>query len=119
MMGISPPDREEVASIRKRIAEALSQVSGSDRQDLSEWIDYLIDSYDPFGVMGKRVILVQIPDDPDERMSALSYTTEDFDSEVIKLDPGKKFDYVFENLHIFVSDDNEDLMRLKAYLVRD
>lgn len=87
LLGIDPPDAEQIAQARALITQAMAEVEPASREDLDEWIDDLMDTYDSLGKIGKRAAIVNVPHDPEGRAHAMVIPCHAYEAQVALLDP--------------------------------
>lgn len=116
LIGISPPSKSEIEAVREHILRLEEIAKGKYRDSNDELIGSLIETYDPFGRLGKRAAIIKIPENPKQRMTALVYRASDFEAEKSKIDPENPFNYQLDSLKIYVRDDFESLHRFKKII---
>ncbi|MCW1913903.1 hypothetical protein OJ996_09975 [Luteolibacter sp. GHJ8] len=87
LLGIDPPDAEQIAEARALITQAMAEVDPASREELDERIEELVDTYDLLGKIGKRAAIVNVPHDPEGRTYAMVVPCQDYEAQVALLDP--------------------------------
>ncbi|RYD22898.1 MAG: hypothetical protein EOP88_06285 [Verrucomicrobiaceae bacterium] len=82
LLGVEPPDEAEVKSIREKIAAQESRLSEDEREVFNEWLDQAVKEYDAFGEEGRRLIQIDVPDEPNGRLTGFTCPADDFDAHV-------------------------------------
>lgn len=83
LIGIREPTASESKELRSHIAAALKSLDHSpdDKEAFDVWLTDLIDSVDPFGVNGKKAVLIAVPEDPFAATLGVINPVDDFESE--------------------------------------
>lgn len=119
LFGIDPPTNEEVKSVRKMIGEMQRQLDGAQLQEIDDSLSWMLNTYDSFGMEKKRVLIVQVPDDPNNPVYGMSYSTNDFQQEVDRVQPNVSFNHTLDNLHLFIGGDDPVLTRFYKLVEED
>lgn len=82
LLGVEPPDDAEVKGIREKIAELESRLSDDEREAFHGWLDQAVKEYDAFGEEGRRLIQIDVPDEPNGRLTGFTCSADDFDAHV-------------------------------------
>ncbi len=84
MIQIAPPSSEEIKDIRATIGAAQRSLDGNlaEKEEFDKWIDDVIADYDCLGFSGHKIVMISIPENPDEKISAYSYHSNDPNSEL-------------------------------------
>ncbi len=82
LLGVDPPDDAEVRGIREKIAELESRLPDGEREAFHEWLEQSVREYDAFGDEGRRLIQIDVPDEPNGRLTGFTCSADDFDSHV-------------------------------------
>ncbi len=82
LLGVEPPDDAEVKGIREKIAELESRLSDDEREAFHGWLDQAVKEYDAFGEEGRRLIQLDVPDEPNGRLTGFTCSADDFDAHV-------------------------------------
>lgn len=87
LLGIDAPNAAQIDEARAMISQAMAEVEPASREDLDEWIDDLMDTYDSLGKIGKRAAIVNVPHDPEGRAHAMVIPCHAYEAQVALLDP--------------------------------
>ena len=117
LLGIEKPSVDEINSIRKQLGVIQEEAkrAPSEYEEFDQWIGAKIREYDPFGVNGKKIAMIWIPDDPNTSMTAIIGNTENFEEEIYKLN-NNKGDIEFRNMSAYGQRDTGHLERFKAMI---
>jgi len=119
MLSVLPPSTDEVRLLRKRLGELQNEAKslGRDREEFDAWLTKKIDRDDPFGIEGKKIIMIFVPDNPKASLTGMTYAASDFNAELewIKSNPSK---IQKDNSIYFSPDESGDLERFKALIVK-
>lgn len=77
---VEAPTRGEAETVRAQIADLRDEATEADREKLDKHIEWLVDSYDPYGVDGAKIFLIQVPVSDTEKMHAYQIVSGDVDS---------------------------------------
>lgn len=118
LLGATPPSPEEIASLRKAIATLKSQASKEDAEKFDDYLNKMIDRYDPFGTEGKKAIYILIPEDHQNKaISGMTFPIDDFDAVKKAFDPNvpvAKLPYT--NVKPYIRDDTKILSRFQSLI---
>lgn len=131
LLGVRKPTKIETEVLRDKIASWQNQFKitegpvdirqkmsiGEERLEFDKWMTTTIDRDDPFGVEGKKIILIVVPDDPGISLKGFTYPTDDFDAEVEKMN-GESGSVSPLGLKKFTVDENGELDRFSAFIVK-
>jgi hypothetical protein len=116
-LDVMPPSLEEIEVMRQAISEVLGNVDDSKKQEMDEWVGWMIERYDPFGTSGRKIMGIRIPTDSGKPISGWTYPTADPKNELQLLLKGDM--EAPADMQFYVSSDNETSERFSALLVVD
>lgn len=82
LLGVEPPEESEVAELREKLDALEARLSEADREIFREWLDQTVKEYDAFGEEGRRLIQIDVPDEPNGRLTGFTCSADDFDAHV-------------------------------------
>ncbi len=110
-----PPTDEDKVKTRRMIAEIMGNVPPHKKENIDNNIGQLIYEYDVFGVSGKKIICIRVPDDPGTPLSAWTYPVENVEKETQRLFSGEKISAP-EDMHFYVGSNPNTLSRFKSLI---
>ncbi len=78
LLGVEPPRKEEISVVRSALETLMRGVAPENRASCEEKLAALVEEYDPYGNEGLRIIQIDVPDEPNGRLTGFSCTTADF-----------------------------------------
>ncbi len=84
LLGVEPPSEEEIRAVREQVDSLTAQVALAERAVCEEKLAEAIRNYDPFGAEGRRVIQIDIPHEPNGRLTGFTCSVDDFE-EIVRL----------------------------------
>lgn len=78
LLGVEPPSADEIRTIRERLDGLLAEIAPENRASVEAKLAKLIQEYDPYGDEGRRVIQIDVPDEPNGRLTGFTCQTTDF-----------------------------------------
>lgn len=73
---VEPPTKGEIETIRAQISDLRSEVPAARKNDFEDYLNWLTDSYDPYG-SDKKVIIISVPASNKEKMHAEQIACDD------------------------------------------
>lgn len=68
---VEPPTKEEVRTVQSKISDLLKEVEPGDLEDFEKRLKDEMDSYDPYGETGRKVLMVMVPVEGPMRMKGM------------------------------------------------
>lgn len=96
LLGVEAPSRDEAVEIREKMERLAAKADPVLRKRLEEELVALVGDYDPFGREGNRVIQIDVPDEPNGRLTGFTCSAPDFEEMIRKFEDGEMMD--LENL---------------------
>lgn len=78
LLGVPPPSEQEITIIQAKVDALWQKTPPSRRLQYQKVFSKIIADYDPFGTEGKRVIQIDLPDEPNGRLTGFTCSTDDF-----------------------------------------
>lgn len=78
LLGVPPPSDQEITIIQAKVDALWRKTPPSRRLKYQKVFSKIIADYDPFGTEGKRVIQIDLPDEPNGRLTGFTCSTDDF-----------------------------------------
>ena len=110
-----PPTPEEISQARHLIFEALTGVQPDEKIKIDDQIGKLIDEYDPFGQLGRKLISIRVPEDPSKPLSAWIYPTDNVENELERLFGGQQISAPTD-MQFYVTDKSNNLFRFRSLI---
>lgn len=116
---VEPPTKEEVGMVQSQIADLLKEVEPGDRADFDKMLKEEIDSYDPYGETGRKVMMIMVPIEGPMRMKGMVIDPPD-DPEAFQKSFTEGESYPMNIRHgWFASEDRKTLERFGQIMVWD
>ena len=113
---VDPPSKGEVQTVRAQIADLRGEVAAEDREYFDERMKDEIDSYDPYGEKGRKVLLITVPVDRMNRMGGSILEARDLDELQKKFTSGEPYHVVVRKCWV-ASFDGKTLERFDQLIV--
>ncbi|MBK1817710.1 hypothetical protein JIN84_18975 [Luteolibacter yonseiensis] len=118
LLGVEPPAPDEVRNIRQQVERLLSEVAPGNHTLAEARLAKLIQEYDPYGYEGRRVIQIDVPDEPNGRLTGFTCQAPDFTEITARFINGEMMD--LQNLRGYsASYAGMPLTRFDALIVMD
>lgn len=78
LLGVEPPREEEISDVRSALETLIRGVAPENRASCEEKLAALVEEYDPYGQEGLRIIQIDVPDEPNGRLTGFSCKAVDF-----------------------------------------
>lgn len=112
---VLPPSREEIIATRNIIAEIMESVPKDKKEEVDNNIGQLIYEYDAFGLSGKKILSIRVPDNSESPLSAWTYPVNDVKFEIQRIFSGEQVKAP-ENMQFYVGSDPNILARFEALI---
>ncbi len=89
LLGVEPPTQGEIEDVRKILEDSLSRLETGARAEAEEKLGEMMRNYDPFGGEGRRVIVIDVPDEPNGRLSGFTCSAPDIQDMIRRFDEGR------------------------------
>jgi hypothetical protein len=113
---VAPPSREEIADTRNMIAEILEKAPKDKKEEIDNNISQLIHEYDAFGLLGKKILSIRVPDNPKSPLSAWTYPVNNVELEIQRIFSGEQIKAP-ENMQFYVGSDPKTMSRFEAIIL--
>ncbi len=78
LLAVEPPSVDEIQRMRRHVDRLLSEIAPENRTTAEKRLEKLTREYDPFGEEGRRVIQIDLPDEPHGRLTGFTCQATDF-----------------------------------------
>ncbi len=76
----NPPSPGEIETVKAQIADLRKEAGEANLSKFDEHLDWLVGSFDPYGIDGEKVFLIQVPTSSRDMMHAYQISDEDADT---------------------------------------
>lgn len=118
LLAVEPPSVSEAVAVRKRLDRLLAAAPNVDGTAVAETFERLLQDYDPYGEQGSRVIQIDVPDEPNGRLTGFTCDAPDIGEMARRFRDGEMTDLA--NLRGYSADyAGMPLKRFDALLVEE
>jgi hypothetical protein len=71
-----PPSPGEIETLKAQIADLRKEAGKANQEKFDDYLDWLVDSFDPYGADGERFFLIQVPTSSTHKMHAFQISDE-------------------------------------------
>lgn len=71
-----PPNHGEIETLKAQIADLRKETGKANQEKFDDYLDWLVDSFDPYGADGEKLFLIQVPTSSTDKMHACQISDE-------------------------------------------